>query len=190
MPSAQDELDGFLDRFMPEVAQRARAALAKLRKLVPGAHELVYDNYNALAIGFAPGERTSDGLFSIAVFPQWVSLFFLKGATLKDPQKRLRGGGTTVRHVVLEPIEVLDEPAIRALIAQELTRAMPTIDPKAKRKLIIKSVAAKQRPRRPTATPKKPATSKSTPTKSAKMPAKKASKSPTKPARVKPRAKR
>ena len=33
------------------------------------ALELVYDNYNALAIGYAPTERTSEAIFSIALFP-------------------------------------------------------------------------------------------------------------------------
>ena len=39
----------------------------KVRALLPGAIELVYNNYNALAIGFGPTERASDVIFSIAV---------------------------------------------------------------------------------------------------------------------------
>jgi hypothetical protein len=42
-------------------------ALAKMRARLPGAVELVYDNYNALAIGFGPTERTSEAVFSIEV---------------------------------------------------------------------------------------------------------------------------
>lgn len=64
--SAEEQLDRFLDAFTPEVAGVARKALAKLRKRLRHAIELVYDNYNALAIGFAPNERASDGIFSIA----------------------------------------------------------------------------------------------------------------------------
>jgi hypothetical protein len=63
---------------------------------------LVYDNYNALAIGFGPTERASDVIFSIALFPRWVTLFFLHGVTLPDPYKVLRGSGKVVRHVVLQ----------------------------------------------------------------------------------------
>ena len=54
MPDAEAQLDSFLDKYTPEVAGQARAALEALRRLVPGAVELVYDNYNALAIGFWP----------------------------------------------------------------------------------------------------------------------------------------
>ena len=51
--SAEIELDEFLAKFTPEVEDTARQALKKMRARLPGAIELVYDNYNALAIGFS-----------------------------------------------------------------------------------------------------------------------------------------
>jgi hypothetical protein len=78
--SPEAQLDGFLDAFTPEIAGHARAALVKMRKRLPHSIELVYDNYNALACGFGPTEKTSEAIFSIAVFPKNVSLFFLQGA--------------------------------------------------------------------------------------------------------------
>src|ERR1700722_19786533 len=107
--SPKEQLDAFIDRFTPEVARMAGKAIAKMRKLTPGALELVYDNYNALAIGFSPTERAGDGIFSIAPFPPHPSLFFLQGSKLPDPTKRLRGGGTTVRHIVIEDVALFDE---------------------------------------------------------------------------------
>ena len=145
----KQQLDELIDRFTPEVAAVARRALAKMRKLTPGALELVYDNYNALAIGFSPTERAGDGIFSIALFPPHASLFFLQGAKLPDPTKRLRGSGNVVRHVVIEGAKVLDEPDLRVLIDVALARAKVPLDPKQPRRLIIKSISAKQRPRRP-----------------------------------------
>src|SRR5580700_7028085 len=93
----KEKIDALIDRFTPEVASMARRALAKMRKLTPGSLELVYDNYNALAIGFSPTERAGDGIFSIAVFPGHPSLFFLQGAKLPDPTKRLREGEGAAR---------------------------------------------------------------------------------------------
>jgi len=145
----KQQLDELIDRFTPEVAAVARRALGKMRKLAPGALELVYDNYNALAIGFSPTERAGDGIFSIALFPPHASLFFLQGAKLPDPTKRLRGSGNVVRHVVLEDVKVLDEPDLRTLIDVALAKAKVPLDPKQPRRLIIKSISAKQRPRRP-----------------------------------------
>src|SRR5215813_12449940 len=95
-------LDAFLDEFEPALARSTRGVLAAMRKRCPGAVELVYDNYNALAIGFATGERAvKDVWFSIAVYPRWVSLFFFQTLPLKDPDKRLKGAGSTTRHIVL-----------------------------------------------------------------------------------------
>jgi hypothetical protein len=150
MTTPKQQLSAMIDRFTPQVARVARRALAKMRELTPGSIELVYDNYNALAIGFAPGERSSEGIFSIALFPPHASLFFLQGAKLPDPTRRLRGSGNVVRHIVLESADVLDEPDVRALIDVALARAKVPLPPDQKRRLVIKSISAKQRPRRPT----------------------------------------
>jgi hypothetical protein len=143
------QLAAFLAKFEPPVAATARAALSHLRKRLPGAAELVYDNYNALAIGFGPGDRASEVIFSIAVYPRWVSLFFLQGAKLPDPDNVLRGNGNKVRHIVLTNMTVLELPAVKKLMTLALASAKKPLDPKQRRRLIIKSVAAKQRPRRP-----------------------------------------
>lgn len=148
--SSEQQLKGFLAKFEPHVAKRAAAALKKLQAALPGAHRLVYDNFNALAIGFSPTEKAGDGIFSIAVYPRWVTLFFLQGKGLTDPKKRLKGEGARVRHVVLEDAGDLDSPDIRALRAQALKKAKVPLTAKRGGQLIIKSISAVQRPRRPT----------------------------------------
>jgi len=150
--SPKAQLDSFLAKFTSGVAADARRVLVKTRKLVPGAVELVYDNYNALAIGFGPTDRASEAVLSIAVFPKWVTLCFLQnGPKLRDPKRLLRGSGNVVRHVRLQSPADLDAPDIQALIQDALSRARVRIDPAGRRRLIIKSVSAKQRPRRPPA---------------------------------------
>ena len=143
------QLGSFLAKFEPRVAASARAALARLRKRLPGAIEMVYDNYNALAIGFGPSDKASEAIFSIAVYPRWVSLFFLQGAKLPDPDKVLQGSGTRVRHIVLTEPLVLEKPAVKRLMSLALASAKKPLDPKQRRRLIIESISAKQRPRRP-----------------------------------------
>ncbi len=145
----EKQLATFIAAFTPEVAKQARAVLAAMRKKLPGALELVYDNYNALAIAFGPTERVSDVIFSIALYPRWVSLFFFHGARLADPHQRLAGKGSQVRHVVLDGPATLDEPVVRALMKQALARAKTPLDGKQPHRVVIKSVSAKQRPRRP-----------------------------------------
>src|ERR1700683_3259179 len=131
------------------MASSARHALVKMRKRLPRAIEMVYDNYNALVIGFAPNERPSDAIVSIAIFPRKIALCFLQGAKLPDPDKRLRGSGNVVRNVRVDDISVLDDPQVVTLMDEALHRAKVRMDPRQKRKLIIRSISAKQRPRRP-----------------------------------------
>jgi Domain of unknown function (DU1801) len=147
--SPEGQLDSFLDKFTPAIATLARACLEKMRARLPGAVQLVYDNYNALAIGFGPSEHASEAIFSIALYPRWVSLFFLDGVGLPDPKHLLKGSGKVVRHIVLASAADLDLPAIQDLMAKALKRAEVGIDPTAPGRLVIRSVSAKQRPRRP-----------------------------------------
>ena len=147
--TAEKQLDGFLNAFSPEVSELARKVLAKLRKRLPHAKELVYDNYNALAIGFAPSERASEGIFSIAIYPMHINFFFLQGAKLPDPDGLLRGDGSVVRHIRLEDEKTLDRADVKAMMATAMKLANVPFDKKTEYKLVIKSVSAKQRPRRP-----------------------------------------
>src|SRR4051812_27086805 len=147
--SPQQQLDFFIDKFTPEVAALARRVLARVRQWLPGAVEFVYDNYYALAIGFGPTERPSDAVISVVLYPRWVHLFFLQGAVLPDPAERLKGRGKVGRHLVLHDDSPLDEPEAPALIEDAVALAETPFDAKRPRKLLIRTVAEKQRPRRP-----------------------------------------
>jgi hypothetical protein len=146
--SPRAQLDGFIDRYSPEVARLVRAALRKMRARLPGATELVYDNYNGLVIGFGPSDRASNAVFSLAVYPRWVNLFFLDGAHLDDPHGILKGEGSRVRRIALESAATLDDPTVRALMTRALAASDKRISRTAQRQTIVKSVSKKQRPRR------------------------------------------
>ena len=143
------QLAAFIHKFTPEIASLAKSILAKMRTRYPTALELVYDNYNALAIGFGPTERASDAIFSIALFPRWIHLFFLQAKGLPDPEKKLQGSGNVAKHIRLESAATLDQPAVRELMQAALDRSKVPLDPRNKHRLIIKSISARQRPRRP-----------------------------------------
>lgn len=147
--SPEGQLAGFIAKYTPEIGALAREVRAKMQARLPGAVELVYDNYNFFVIGYGPSERPSEAVFSIVLAPRKVRLCFLKGASLPDPEKLLRGGGNVVRNITLEDASVLDRPAVKALMAEALKRSPKPFDKKAPHRLIIKSVSAKQRPRRP-----------------------------------------
>ena len=147
--SAEAQLETFFKKYDPGIAAQGRAIRARMSELLPGATQLVYDNYNALVIGFGPSEHASEAPFSVALYPRWVTLFFLQGAGLADPHNLLKGSGKIVRHIVLKSPEDLDLPPVRALMNAALRRAEAGIDPNAPGDLVIRSICAKQRPRRP-----------------------------------------
>ncbi len=146
---AQKQLDAFMGKYSPEIVLRARGCLKKMCARLPGTTRMVYDNYNALVIGFGPSEKVSHAIFSIVLYPRWVTLFFLQGAGLPDPHGLLKGSGKLVRHIVLDSPATLDEPAVKELMNAALYRAVEPINPGAEERLVIKSVSARQRPRRP-----------------------------------------
>jgi hypothetical protein len=111
--SPESQLDGFLDKYTPDIA---RNCLARMRARLPGATQLVFDNYNALVMGFGPSGKPSDAIFSIVIYPRYVSLSFLQGASVPDPKKLLKGTGSVARHIRLELASDLDKPAIRQVM--------------------------------------------------------------------------
>ena len=145
---AQAQLDVFIDRYTAELAGDARKALAFMAVRLPTATRLVYDNYNALVVGFGTSEKVGDIILSIALYPRWVTLFFLRGTVLPDPRGLLEGSGSTVRGVRLQPISRLETPALGALIDAAVANAAP-LPATGDGPLIIKSISGKQRPRRP-----------------------------------------
>ena len=154
MSTPAQQLSSFLKKYTPAIATQARACLAKVRRLMPGAVEMVYDNYNWLVIGFGPTERASEAVLSVVLAPDHVTLCFLQGAAIPDRHKLLKGSGRVVRNIRLESPKTLDEPTVRELIRTALAFAKVPLDGKQKRRLIIKSISSKQRPRRPAAVKK------------------------------------
>jgi hypothetical protein len=147
--SSADQIAGFLAKYTPETAASARKARTRMRKRMPGGIEFVYDNYNALVFGFGPTEWPSDAVLSLAIMPRWVTLCFLKGTKLSDPKKLLKGSGNVVRNVRLIGPVKLDDPYVERLINDAIAAADPAFaSTKAPPRTIIKSVSAKQRPRR------------------------------------------
>lgn len=146
--SPERQLTLFVARFSPEIAKRARYALTAMRERLPGAVELVYDNAYALVIGFGPNERPSHALFSVAIYPKKVSLCFLQGVHVPDPDGLLQGGGKQVRFLRIENERTLGRRDVRALIRAAVDAAGNPFDASAKRRTIVRAISARQRPRR------------------------------------------
>jgi hypothetical protein len=144
MASASSQIAAFIAKFDPANAKLIRACRSVMRKRLPTANELVYDNYNFLAIGYGASERASDCVVSLACGSNGVSLSFYYGATLPDPDGILLGSGNQNRFVRLPTAVTVVERLLRAALAQAKT-PMPATG---RGRTIVKSISAKQRPRR------------------------------------------
>lgn len=145
---AEKQLAGFIAKFDPAVARFIRGARAAMRKRLPTAFELVYDNYNFLVIGYSSTERASDCIISLAADANGVQLMFFYGATLPDPAGILRGSGVQNRSIRLQSAADLARPEIDALIGAAAALGDTPLLAEGGGSLVIKSISAKQRPRR------------------------------------------
>jgi len=148
LASATQQLAGFLAKFDARMAKLIRSVRARLRKRFPTAIEIVYDNYNFFVIGYSSTERPSDCVVSLAANSKGIVLSFYWGSTLPDPHKLLQGSGSQNRFIRLPSAATLAEPAVEALLAAAAAQSKTQLPFSGGGYLVIKSISAKQRPRR------------------------------------------
>ena len=148
MPTASSQIASFIAKFDPANAKLIRACRSAMRKRLPSANELVYDNYNFFVIGYSASERASDCVVSLAAAANGIGLSFYYGSTLPDPDGILLGSGTQNRFVRLPTAATLAEPAVEKLIRAALAQAKTPMPSMGRGRTIVKSISAKQRPRR------------------------------------------
>ena len=90
----------FLNPFSEEIQNLALWLRAFVWNLYPVSNELIYDNYNAVAIGWSPSDRVSETFCSIAIGSnKYVHFGFYWGSKISDPDKMLEGKGNQYRYI-------------------------------------------------------------------------------------------
>ena len=149
--SCEKQLAGFIDKFDTRNAALIRSVRRALRKRMPTANELVYDNYNFFVIGYCTTDRPSDCIVSIAAAANGVGLSFYRGATVPDPHRLLLGSGRQNRFIRLQSATMLSHPEIEAILSTAITQANRPLPKSGRGQLIIRSISKTQKPRRRTA---------------------------------------
>jgi len=147
-PSPARQVATFLGKFDPSVEKLLRACRAVLRKRLPTAVEMVYDNYNFFVIGYCSTPRASDCIVSLTGSSNGAGLCFTHGAKLPDPDGLLFGSGKQTRFLRLPKAAVLKTPGVEALLKTAIARAITPLPSSGKGPTVIRSISAKQRPRR------------------------------------------
>src|ERR1043166_6651680 len=97
------DLQRFLKPFSSDIVERAMWLREFVWDLYPHCNELIYDNYNALAIGWSPTDRVGHTFCSIALGGSSGNLHFgfYWGSQIADPKKILLGGGNQYRYILV-----------------------------------------------------------------------------------------
>ncbi|MES2279168.1 MAG: hypothetical protein V4592_24260 [Bacteroidota bacterium] len=116
----------------------------------PQCNELIYDNYNAVAIGWSPTEKLSHIFCSIAVYRAGHNIHFgfYWGTEVPDPKKMLIGNGNQYRYIQVKDLAGFPRDYMRQLVMDAYILSLNKVkDQKqiVEGKTILKSVSANKR---------------------------------------------
>jgi len=144
------DLMKFLEPFPENIQETALWMRDFVWDLYPKANELIYDNYNALAIGWSPTEKMGHIFCSVAAYRSGKNLHFgfYWGSQIKDPKKMLLGEGNQYRYLLITKKEDLPKTYVKQLLKEAFANSVMKVkDPKqiVNGRTITKSVSAKKR---------------------------------------------
>jgi hypothetical protein len=116
----------------------------------PQANELIYDNYNALAVGWSLTDRVTHTICSIAVWRTGRNIHFgfYWGSELSDPDKILSGRGNQYRYVLVTDKKTFPKACIKKLVSEAYAIALSKVKDQKQiihGQTIVKSVSDKKR---------------------------------------------
>lgn len=121
--SPSGELIGFLTRFPPEVAGVYLIARDKVLGHAPEATEIVTNVSYTVSCAFTFTHSIKHAFVYVASYKKHVNLGFCDGASLDDPQQRLKGDGKAMRHLSFSTVESLDDPYADEMILRAIHAA-------------------------------------------------------------------
>lgn len=144
------DLTKFLKQFPKEIKDLAFWLREFVWDLYPECNELIYDNYNAVALGWSPTDRVGHTFCSIAVgrTSYNVHFGFYWGSQIADPEKLLIGGGNQYRYILVKNKKDFPKTYIKKLLKEAYANSFAKV--KDKKQImhgltITKSISAKKR---------------------------------------------
>ena len=101
--------------------------------LYPHTNELIYDNYNALAIGWSPTDRVGHTFCSTAIgrTSKNIHFGFYWGSEISDPEKILLGKGNQYRYILVNNKKEFPKSYIKKLVKEAYINSLAKVkDPK------------------------------------------------------------
>jgi len=126
------DLLNFLKPFSKEIIERALWLREFIWDIYPQTNELIYDNYNALAIGWSPTDRMGHTFCSIAIgrTSNNVHFGFYWGSEISDPDKILLGEGNQYRYILVPDIKKFPKAYITKLVKDAYANSLAKVKDK------------------------------------------------------------
>ena len=142
------QLRKFIQTYDEEIQNLTWEMRNFIRDLVPQANELIWDNYNAVAIAYSKSEKLKDAFCHISVYSKHVNFGFNRGAELTRTNVKLNGKGKLIRHILVKAFQSFPKEEIEKMIweavgiSEELNSEL--IDIETTPKSIVMSVSEKK----------------------------------------------
>ena len=109
-------LKDFLQPYSPEIQELALELRSFITDTIPEANELIWDNYNAVAIAYSKSEKLKDAFCHFAVYTKYVNFGFNRGTELTKGAVQLEGTGKLIRHIKVTDLETFPKEEIKKMI--------------------------------------------------------------------------
>lgn len=142
------DLKQFLNPYSKQVQETVLWLRDFVWNLYPGCNELIYDNYNAVAFGWSTSDKLGDTFCSIAAFKDFAHFGFYWGNQIKDPEKKLSGGGTQYRYIKVFNTNDFPKTYIKKLLKEAYANSMAKLKTGkqvVKGATIVKSISVKKK---------------------------------------------
>jgi len=87
-------------------------------------NELIWDNYNSVAIAYSKSEKLSDAYCHLAVYAKHVNFGFNRGSELDPGNLKLHGKGKLIRHLKVKSIVNLQKDEVASLIKKAIEHSV------------------------------------------------------------------
>ena len=110
------QLSNFIAPYEPNIQELALELRRFVTETIPEANELIWDNYNALAIAYSKSEKLKDAFCHLALYSKHVNFGFNRGTELVNPTIELKGTGKLIRHFTVNDWQSFPQEEMKKLI--------------------------------------------------------------------------
>ncbi len=142
-----------LIEFLAPYDEKIQKLVLQLRGFIidalPTTNELIWDNYNAVAIAYSKSDKLKDAFCHLAVYPNHVNFGFNRGTQLTKQGIPLQGKGKLIRHITIKEFELFPANKIKTMLFEAIGLSEKLndnlIDSKLQSKSIVMSTTKNKR---------------------------------------------